>query len=281
MIAADLQNVQVWVATTPVDMRKSFDGLAEVVRSFLGHDPLSGSLFVFRNKGGHLLKVPWCDHDGYNPNIATAEKPPQPIEKGMPGPSLLAYVAVSKLGDYLPLYRLERLIGRQKVHIARGTMCAWMRCAAELMIPLVDLLAERVRASSVIHTDDTTVPIQSPGAASQQNGQCRKGRIWCYLGDEANPYNVYDDTPNRQRAGPAQWLQEYEGYLQADAYGGYDGIFHSRNVTEVACWAHARRKFYDAQDSDQEVCARPVNRRSLKFEKRSLPADPPKGTRTR
>lgn len=64
MIATDLQNVEVWVATTPVDMRKSFDGLAEVVRSFLGHDPLSGSLFVFRNKGGHLLKILWWDRDG-------------------------------------------------------------------------------------------------------------------------------------------------------------------------------------------------------------------------
>jgi transposase len=64
MIATDLANVQVWVATTPIDMRKSFDGLAEVVRSFLGHDPLSGSLFVFRNKGGHLVKVLWWDRDG-------------------------------------------------------------------------------------------------------------------------------------------------------------------------------------------------------------------------
>ncbi len=64
MIAADLSGLEVWVATTPVDMRKSFDGLAEVVRSFLGHDPLSGSLFVFRNKGGHLVKILWWDRDG-------------------------------------------------------------------------------------------------------------------------------------------------------------------------------------------------------------------------
>ena len=115
------------------------------------------------------------------------------------------------------------------------------------MIPLVELMAERVRQSQVIHTDDTTVPIQSPGAK-----QCRKGRIWCYLCDEANSYTVYDYTPNRSRDGPAKWLSGYEGYLQADVYGGYDGIFHSQNVTEVACWAHARRKFYDAQDSDEE-----------------------------
>ena len=64
MIAADLHDVQVWLATTPVDMRKSFDGLAEVVRSFLGHDPLSGSLFVFRNRSGHLVKILWWDRDG-------------------------------------------------------------------------------------------------------------------------------------------------------------------------------------------------------------------------
>jgi hypothetical protein len=63
---------------------------------------------------------------------------------------------------------------------------------------------------------------------------------------------VYDYTPSRSRDGPAKWLSGYAGYLQADAYGGYDGIFHSQGVMEVACWAHARRKFYDAQDSDEE-----------------------------
>jgi hypothetical protein len=98
----------------------------------------------------------------------------------------------------------------------------------------------------VIHTDDTTVPIQSPGEQ-----RCRQGRIWCYLGDDAHPYTAYDYTPSRSRDGPARWLAGYKGYLQADAYGGYDGIFHSQHVTEVACWAHARRKFYDAQDSDE------------------------------
>ena len=192
-----------------------------------------------------------CDHDGYNPNIQVANKPPQPIDKGLPGPSLLAYVITSKLGDHLPLYRLERIFERQQVPIARSTMCAWMRCAGELVVPLVDLMTERVRQSKVIHTDDTVVPVQSPGSK-----QCRKGRIWCYLGDMANPYIVYDYTPNRQRAGPEKWLQDYQGYLQADAYGGYDGIYHSQSVTEVACWAHARRKFYDAQDSDRERAAR-------------------------
>lgn len=194
----------------------------------------------------HKYACPKCDQDGYDPNIATAAKPPQPIDKGLPGPSLLAHIITSKLGDHLPLYRLERIFQRQKVHLARSTMCGWMRCAGELVTPLVGLMTERVRSSRVIHTDDTVVPIQSPGAK-----QCRKGRIWCYLGDGDHPYTVYDYTPNRQRAGPAKWLQGYEGFLQADAYGGYDGIFYEGHVTEVACWAHARRKFYDAQDSDE------------------------------
>ena len=195
----------------------------------------------------HKYACPKCDQDGYNPNIVTATKPAQPIGKGLPGPSLLAYVAVSKLGDHLPLYRLENIFARQRVHVARSTLCAWMRCAGELVRPLVDLMTERVRQSRTIHTDDTTVPIQSPGAK-----KCRQGRVWCYLGDAANPYTVYDYTPSRSRDGPAKWLSGYQGYLQADAYGGYDGIYHTQGVTEVACWAHARRKFYDAQDSDEK-----------------------------
>ncbi|MBN2446788.1 MAG: IS66 family transposase [Phycisphaerae bacterium] len=193
----------------------------------------------------HKYGCPCCEADGYNPNITTAAKPPQPIDRGLPGPSLLAHVITSKLGDHLPLYRLERIFARQKVEVARSTMCAWMRAAGELVVPLVNVMIDRVRQSRAIHTDDTTVPIQSPGEK-----QCRKGRIWCYLGDGLHPYVVYDYTPNRTRAGPAEWLKDFHGYLQADAYGGYDGIYSGGDVVEVACWAHARRKFYDAQDSD-------------------------------
>ncbi|HEX4286562.1 MAG TPA: IS66 family transposase [Terracidiphilus sp.] len=198
----------------------------------------------------HKYACAKCDHGGYNPNIEAAKKPPQPIDKGLAGPSLLAYIITSKLGDHLPLYRLERIFERQQVHVARSTMCAWMRCAGELVRPLVALMTQRVRKSRAIHTDDTTVPVQSPGQK-----QCRKGRIWCYLGDEDHPYTVYDYTPSRSRDGPAKWLTNFTGYLQADAYGGYDGIYHAQGVTEVACWAHVRRKFYDAQDSDEQRSA--------------------------
>ena len=135
-----------------------------------------------------------CKHNGYNPQIATAAKPAQAIDKGLPGPGLLAYVAVSKLGDHLPLYRLEHIFARQNIQIARSTMCAWMQAAGELARPLVAQMIERILLSRNIHTDDTPVPIRSPG-----EGKFRKGRIWAYIGDRDNPYIVYDYTPNRSR----------------------------------------------------------------------------------
>jgi transposase len=193
----------------------------------------------------HTYACRSCEQQAVDPQIATAPRPPQPIDRGLAGPGLLAYVITSKLGDHLPLYRLERIFERQELVIARSTMCAWLQAAAGLVQPLVSLMASRVRRSRVIHTDETVVPVQAPG-----EGQCRKGRIWTYIGDVANPYIVYDFTPDRTRAGPSNWLADYRGYLQADAYGGYDGIYHRGGVTEVACWAHARRKFFDAKSTD-------------------------------
>jgi len=125
-------------------------------------------------------------------------------------------------------------------------MCAWMLAAGELIKPLVELVITRVKKSKMIHTDDTRVPVQDPTI----KGKCKSGRIWTYIGDESNPYIVYDYTPDRTRAGPQRFLADYKGYLQADAYGGYDGVYHKGLVSEVACWAHARRKFFDAKETD-------------------------------
>jgi transposase len=191
----------------------------------------------------HKYACKGCDAAGNGANIEIATKAGQPIEKGLPGPGLLAHVIVSKLGDHLPLYRLEKIFARHGVDIARSTMCAWMLAASELVKPLVELMIGRVKQSKVIHTDETRVPVQA-------EGQCRSGRIWTYLGDESNRCVAYDYTPDRTRAGPQKFLSDYKGYLQADAYGGYDGIYIKGEVIEVACWAHARRKFFDAKDTD-------------------------------
>lgn len=191
-----------------------------------------------------------CEHNGDNPQIELAEKPGQPIEKGLAGPGLLAYVITSKLGDHLPLYRLERIFARNELHIASSTMCAWMASCAQLVRPLYRLMIDRVKQSRVIHTDDTRVPVQD----DQVKGRCKSGRIWTYIGDRDHPYVVYEYTPDRTRAGPAGWLREYKRYLQADAYGGYDGIY-ATGVIEVACWAHCRRHFFDARETDSARAA--------------------------
>jgi transposase len=187
-----------------------------------------------------------CDKCDCESHIEIATKTPQPIEKGLAGPGLLAYVITSKLADHLPLYRLEDIFSRQGVEISRSTMCAWMLAAGQLIKPLVELITTRVKQSRVIHTDDTRVPVQD----RTTKGKCKSGRIWTYIGDGHHPYIVYNYTPDRTRAGPQRFLADYKGYLQADAYGGYDGVYHKGEVIEVACWAHARRKFFDAKETD-------------------------------
>jgi len=209
----------------------------------LEHKP--ASFFVIQHRRHKYAPADYQQSDE-GAKILIAEKPPQPIEKGMAGPGLLAHVAVSKLADHLPLYRLEQIFARQDIHIARSTMCGWMDSMATIVKPVYDLITARVKQSKVIHTDDTRVPVQDETV----KGKCKSGRIWCFLGDQSNPYDVFQYTPDRTRAGPSNWLDAFKGYLQADAYNGYDGIFAGGNVIEVACWAHARRKFFDARQTD-------------------------------
>lgn len=182
--------------------------------------------------------------------VTTATKPMQPIEKGLAGPGLLAHVATSKYADHLPLNRQEGILARHGVDIARSTMCDWMAQAAVLVTPLYDLMKKRTLLSDVIHTDDTPVRV-----LDRLLNRTRTGRFWDYIGDVGNPYNVFDYTPNRKRDGPVEFLAGYEGFLHADAYGGYDGIYAGNKIIEVACWAHARRKFVDAQSSEPIACA--------------------------
>jgi transposase len=192
------------------------------------------------------------------PQIATAEKPLAPIEKGLAAPGLLSYVIVSKYSDHLPLYRLERILGRHKIDIARSTMCDWMRDSAAALKPLYDLMVREVLASKVIHTDDTPVDV-----LDRNLPETRIGRFWVYVGDGDHPHDVFTYTATRSRDGPMTflkgWGKDARRYLQADAFGGYDCLYARQfggaggRVTEVACWAHARRKFYEARTSDSGV----------------------------
>jgi transposase len=177
-------------------------------------------------------------------HVALADKPPQPIDKGLPGPGLLAQTITSKSSDHLPLYRLEDIFARHGVALSRATLCGWMAACAELLTPLYDLLVRRVLLSDIIHTDDTPVPV-----LDRRLPKTRKGRFWVYIGDVRHSYVVYDYTPRHTRDGPARFLTGYRGHLQADAYSGYDALYAGSDVIEVACWAHVRRKFYEARTS--------------------------------
>ena len=181
-------------------------------------------------------------------HVAVAGKPAQPIERGLPGPGLLAHTITSKYSDHLPLYRLEDIFARHGMELSRSTMCAWMRQSADLLRPLYELMVSRVLASKIIWTDDTPVPV-----LDRTLPKTRQGRFWVYAGDARHPYSVYDYTASRNRDGPEQFLKGFRGYLQADAFSGYDRLCAGPGVTEVACWAHARRKFFDARTTAPEL----------------------------
>jgi transposase len=181
--------------------------------------------------------------------VAIAAKPAQPLERGLPGAGLLAQILVDKYQDHLPLHRTEGRFARLGVTLPRSTMCDWMAACALLLTPLWESLKELVLQSKVLHTDDTTVPVRD-----EKQSTHRDGRLWDYIGDAAHPGIVFDYTTTHARDGPAAFLKNFRGFLQADAYGAYDGIYTGSNgaIIEVGCWAHARNKFAAAESSDPE-----------------------------
>jgi len=192
-----------------------------------------------------------CESNGNNPQMETAAKPEMVIDKGMAGPGLLAFIVTSKFSDYLPLYRLEDIFQRQGFEISRATQSIWCGDVADLVAPLYELMAERVRTSHVVATDDTIMPMLNKGKAAN-------ARMWVYVGDDAHPYNVFDFTLNRDRDGPQYFLKDYRQILLADAYGGYNGVVAGNEITRAGCWSHARRKIIEAEKTAPEIAQEAV-----------------------
>lgn len=184
-------------------------------------------------------------------HVIIALRPASVIEKGMAAPGMLAYVATSKYADHLPLNRLEGIFKRDGASISRSTMCDWMAGTARCLLPIYERMKELVRSSRVIWTDDTPVKLQD----RDHERNIRKGRVWVYIGDSENSLTVFDFTDSRKRDGPLNFLHDFSGFLQADAFSGYDCIFAGGRVKEVACWAHARRKFFDALSTNSAACS--------------------------
>jgi transposase len=215
--------------------------IGEQVSEQLDYQP--ASYFVIQ----HVRKTYACRRcDGPAEQRFTTAGPATvgPLAKGLAGPGLLAHLITCKYADHLRLHRLEGIVARSGVSLARSTLCDWMAQAAVLLGPLATLLRTRLLQSRVIHSDDTPVPFREQGQE-----QTATGHLWVYIGDRDHPYVSFDFTTHYRRDGPEQVLRGYEGYLQADALAQYEGLFATGKVVHVACNAHARRRFVEAQGS--------------------------------
>jgi transposase len=195
-------------------------------------------------------------------SMVQSPMPSLPIERGLPGAGLLAHILVSKYCDHQPLYRQSGIYAREGVDLDRAIMAAWVGKVTALAAPLVEAAADHVMTAEKLHADDTPVPVLAPGT-----GKTKTGRLWVYLRDE-RPYGgqgppavVYRYSPDRRGEHPRAHLAAFHGFLQADGYSGFGPLYETANgqpatVTEVACWAHVRRKFYDIHVTSNAPIAR-------------------------
>ncbi|HSW33692.1 MAG TPA: IS66 family transposase [Steroidobacteraceae bacterium] len=177
-------------------------------------------------------------HEG----VVIAPAPDAVMDKGLPEAGMLSYVAVSKYADHLPLYRLERVLARSGLVISRNTLGDWIDFIADSFSAVIEAMKKKILKGPIVQSDDTKIRVLGGPEGSYA------GYLWCYGGlhDEV----VFDFTEGRGREGPLRFLDGYQGYLQVDAYAGYDAVFARGHVVEVACWAHARRKIFEARTTD-------------------------------
>jgi transposase len=211
--------------------------------------------------------------------IVQAPAPTRPIARGLAGPGLLAHVLVSKYADHLPLYRQSEIYAREGVDLERSTLADWVGATSALLDPLVEALRRYVFDGSKLHADDTPVPVLAPGM-----GKTKTGRLWTYVrddrpaGSQAAPAVWFAYSPDRKGEHPEQHLRKFRGRLQADAYAGFNQLYESGRIQEVACWAHVRRKFYDLEQAHASPIATEAMERIgqlyvIESEIRGRPAD--------
>jgi hypothetical protein len=159
----------------------------------------------------------------------------------------LAHIIVSKYDDHLPLYRQAEIYARGGVEVETSTLSGWVGATTAALAPLSEVLAAEVAASETLYGDDTPVPVLAPGS-----GKTKTGRIWTYVRDERPfggvrpPAALFFYSPDRKGEHPRAHLEPFTGVLHADGYAGFNGLFDTGRIVEAACWAHVRRKFFDA-----------------------------------
>lgn len=185
--------------------------------------------------------------------------PSRPIDKGMAGPGLLAHVLVNKYADHSPLYRQSQIFAREGIDLDRSTLAGWVGKSAALLEPLAECIQRHVLSGQAIFADDTPVKLLSPiarqaNASIRREGGARKtkkAQFWAYVRDErpwkgdAPPAAFYRFSRDRQGEHPAEHLKAYKGWMHADGFPGFNDLYKTGRVHEVACMAHVRRKFVD------------------------------------
>ena len=196
--------------------------------------------------------------------IVQSPLPSRPIERGRPGPGLLAHVLVSKYADHLPLYRQSQIYAREGIDLDRSTMADWVGRSTALLEPLADEIGRIVRRGDALFADDTPVKMQAPG-----NKKTKTARVWTYVRDErpgsSPPCAWYQFTIDRKGEHPVSHLADYKGWVHADGYSGFNGLFGENKADEMACMAHVRRKFVDVFASQGNAIAEEAIRRSAEL----------------
>jgi transposase len=190
--------------------------------------------------------------------LVQAPAPSRPIARSLAGPGLLAHVLVSKYADHLPLYRQSQIFARDGIDLDRSTLADWVGGASELLSPLIDALGRYVLSAEKLHADDTPVPVLAPG-----RGTTKQGRLWTYVRDDRPagtkepPAVLMRYSPDRKAERPNAHLTTFVGVLQADGYAGFKGLYDrpTNPLIEAACWAHARRKFFDLHAANNSPVA--------------------------
>lgn len=187
-------------------------------------------------------------------SITQAVAPTRPVERALAGAGLMAHVLVSKYADHTPLYRQNQIFARDGVELAVSTLSDIVGGAAWLLTPLAQAMGRYVLSGAKIHGDDT--PIRVLGGA---RNKAKTGRLWVYVrddrasGDTAPPAVWFQYSADRKGEHPRRHLRDFQGILQADAFGGYDRLFQDGRIVEAACWSHARRKFYDIHEQQHKL----------------------------
>jgi transposase len=181
--------------------------------------------------------------------VVIAPMPPRPIDKGIAGPGLLAYVLTSKYADHLPLTRLRGMMRRSRIDIHVSTMCDWVARMADLLMPICENLRSQLVAGRQVQSDATEVPY----LLKSDQKKAAKGYLWTYL-CESSRLVLYDFTTSQERAGPSRFLNGFSGTLLTDGHASYNEIVEKAGLLRAGCWSHARRKYYDARADDRRRC---------------------------